>query len=195
MIPHSCDRLICFTGHAVHQSASPLEPAWLSITECSQSHRLQLSPDGTAAYAADDEIVLHCTSSGASVRVRPDCGRNPMICFSPSSSHLLVAGQATASAAKAAFVANPKPPTASASGTLSWVGVVRQVAWGTQGHAAITSIGERTGKLALYRVTEGPPCSPCTSWTPAACWKTSASRHAAPLCRLWTRAAGSAWLP
>ena len=38
--------------------------------------------------------------------------------------------------------------------------MVRHVAWGYRGHAAITSIGERTGKLALYRVTDGPTLQP-----------------------------------
>ena len=155
----------------------------------SQSHCLQWSPDSTAAaYAVDDEIIIHYTSPGTSVRVLPGCGCNPMICFSPASSHILVAGRATASAAKAAFVATPKPPTASAPDTLSWKGLVRHVAWGHRGHAAITSIGERTGKLALYRVTDGPTLHELD--TPHA----GRPPHAAPLCWLWTRAAGSAWL-
>ena len=122
---------------------------------------LQWAPNGTVVAYGTKKVIIHRISSGASTAVQPQCGDKPMVCCAPDSSHLLVTGTVGADGTvKAAFVSTEKPHTASAPETLTWKGMVRQVAWGSQNHAAISSIGEQHGKVAVYTVTPGPELQP-----------------------------------
>ena len=125
---------------------------------------LQWVPNSTlVAFGTDNlaDVIMYRISSGASTAVQPRCGDKPMVCCAPDSSHLLVAGTVGADGTvKAAFISTEKPHTASVPETLTWKGMVRQVAWGSQNHAAISSIGEQHGKVAVYTVTSGPELQP-----------------------------------
>ena len=106
----------------------------------------------TAAADKRSLIILH-VGRGTAISAKPACGEAQVACFSPSGSHLLVAGNEQEGADRAVFIA--ASDAARVLVEVKCMTDIQHLAWASR-HVAIASGDMEAGMLVLYAETKGP---------------------------------------